>query len=83
MQRYRMYQRNKGVYYLEDLVTKKQESLQTRNRQQALALYSAKNQAASQPFMNILLAKAYLSAQSPELLTRTWADVMELISQSY
>jgi site-specific recombinase XerD len=37
----------------------------------------AKNQAAAQPHLNRAMAKAYLSAKSPELLTRTWTDVME------
>ena len=27
--------------------------------------------------MNLVMAKTYLSAQNPKMITRTWADVME------
>ena len=32
-QQYRLYRRDKGVYYLENTVTHKQESLRTRDRE--------------------------------------------------
>lgn len=75
LERYRMYRRN-SVYYAKDKVTGKSESLKTNDKAAARQLLVAMNQAVAQPQLNRSLAKAYLSAKSPELLTRTWADVM-------
>ena len=36
--RYRVYRRYQGIYYIEDVVTKQQESLRTRDKKEALAL---------------------------------------------
>ena len=36
-----------------------------------------------QPYLNVSMAKVYLSAQSPEFLTRTWSAVLEHLAQSY
>ncbi|MEZ0300295.1 MAG: hypothetical protein ACAI35_27880, partial [Candidatus Methylacidiphilales bacterium] len=75
--RYRMFRRSGGTYYLRDNVTLQKESLQTSNEAEARRLLAAKNQAADQPHLNRTMAKAYLSAKSPELCTRTWAEVMD------
>jgi integrase len=76
-ERYRMFRRAGGNYYSRDKITGRSESLGTRDRIAAKQLLSARNQAAAQPQLNRTMAKAYLSAKSPDLLTRTWADVME------
>jgi hypothetical protein len=68
--RYRVYRRENGIYYIEDVVTKQQESLRTRHKKKALALLIARNQAAAQPALNVTMAKAYLSGRSPELSKR-------------
>jgi len=75
--RYRMYRRGRGMYYAKDRITGKAESLGTANREQAQHLLAAKNQAAVQPQLNRAMARTYLLAKSPELVTRTWAEVME------
>ena len=75
LERYRMYRRS-GVYYVRDKVTGQGESLKTRDKVAAKQLIVARNQAVAQPQLNRSLARAYLSVNSPELLTRTWADVM-------
>lgn len=77
LERYRMYRRNCGRYYAKDKITGKAESLGTTDKAAAKQLLVARNQAVAQPQLNRSMAKAYLSAKSPELLTRTWADVME------
>jgi integrase len=77
LERYRMYRRNGGSYYAKDKITGKAESLGITDKAAAKQLLVARNQAVAQPQLNRSLAKAYLSAKSPELLTRTWADVME------
>ena len=76
-ERYRIFRRAGGNFYARDKVTGKSESLETADRATAKQLLSARNQAVAQPQLNRSMAKAYLSAKSPELLTCTWADVME------
>jgi integrase len=75
--RYRMFRRAGGNYYSRDKITGQSESLGTANLVAARQLLAARNQAVAQPQLNRTMAKAYLSAKSPDLLTRTWADVME------
>jgi len=65
-----------AVYYIEDRSTGQQKSLQTRDAREARKLIQARNESISQPLMNLALAKTYLAAQDPKLITRTWADVM-------
>jgi hypothetical protein len=72
-----MFRRAGGNFYARDKITGRSESLGTCDRTQARQLLAARNQAAAQPQLNRTMAKAYLSAKSPDLLTRTWADVME------
>ena len=76
-ERYRMFRRAGGNFYTRDKITGKSESLETSDRIQAKQLLAARNQSVAQPQLNRSMAKAYLSAKSPDLLTRTWADVME------
>jgi len=75
--RYRMYRRGCGRFYVKDRVTGKAESLGTADRAQAQHLLAARNQAVIQPQLNRAMAQTYLMAKSPELVTRTWAEVME------
>jgi integrase len=77
-----MFCRAGGNFYARDRVTGRSESLGTADRTTARQLLAARNQAVSQPQLNRTMAKAYLSAKSPDLLTRTWADVMEHYSAS-
>jgi integrase len=76
-ERFRMFRRSGGNFYTRDKITGRSESLGTSDRTQARQLLAARNQAAAQPQLNRTMAKAYLSAKSPDLLTRTWANVME------
>jgi len=81
-ERFRMFCRAGGNFYARDKITGRSESLGTADRIVARQLLAARNQAAAQPQLNRTIAKAYLSAKSPDLLTRTWADVMEHYSAS-
>ena len=65
-----------NVFYCEDRTTGQQKSLQTRDEEQAQRVIQAKNDAVKLPQMNLVMAKTYLSAQDPKMITRTWADVM-------
>jgi hypothetical protein len=73
-ERYRMFRRAGGNFYARDKVTRKSKRLETAERVAAKQVLAAKNQAVAQPQLNRTRAKAYLSAKSPDLLTRTWAD---------
>jgi len=77
-----MFCRAGGNFYARDKITGHSESLGTADRTVARQLLAARNQAVAQPQLNRTMAKAYLSAKSPDLLTRTWADVMEHYSMS-
>lgn len=76
--RYRLFRRAKGIYYVRDTATLSKQSLETTDLVQARRLLAAKNQAIEQPALNKSMAKAYLSGISPEFTTRTWADVMDM-----
>jgi hypothetical protein len=80
---YRLFRRDDrgGTYYCENVATKRQESLRTKLRSEAERLVSARNEAASQPALNLQLARAYLSPHDPIQITRTWQDVMDQMSK--
>lgn len=63
------------VFYSEDRETGQQRSLKTRDETDAQRILQAKNDAVKLPQMNLVMAKTYLSAQDPKMITRTWADV--------
>jgi hypothetical protein len=65
------------MFYARDTETEKQQSLQTKNRTEGERLVAAMNQAADTPQLNRAMAKVYASAASPNLMTRTWGEVME------
>jgi hypothetical protein len=65
------------MFYCEDRTTGQQKSLLTKDETEASKIIQAKNDAVNQPLMNLVMAKTYLAAKDPKLITRTWADVME------
>jgi integrase len=77
--RYRVFRRGWGTYYCEDLVTKKQESLHTRERSEAHRLVAAKNEHDKAPSFSLHLARVYWQAGDPAAATRTWQHVMDEI----
>ena len=78
-QRYRVFRRGWGTYYYEDLVTKKQESLHTRDKDEAFRLVAAKNETDKAPAFSLHLARVYWKAGDPAGASRTWQHVMEEI----
>lgn len=80
--KYRVFKRN-GVYYTEDKETRHQISLRTKCRAEAEQIVAAKNQAAAQPVLNLTMARTYLTVSAPEMMTRTWMDVMKEIEAGY
>ena len=75
--KFRTFCRASGVWYLEENETKHQESLRTRDKAEAKRLLQARNEAQRQPAINIQIARAYLTASDPKLISRTWQEVME------
>lgn len=73
---YRLYRR-KGIYYVHDAETGKQQSLKTRNRKEAERLAMAKNEARENRLLNYKIAEAHLAAQDPAMMKRTWQDVID------
>jgi hypothetical protein len=69
--------RRGAFFYCEDRSTGQQKSLQTGDEVEARKIVQAKNDAVNQPLMNMVMAKAYLAAKDPKLITRTWADVFD------
>jgi integrase len=73
---YRLFQRNSGIFFIQNNITGKQESLKTRNKTAALRIFNAKNEAREQPVINLQIAKAYLAAADSSFVKRTWREVM-------
>ena len=71
-----------GMFYIEDTETRKQESLGTKNRAEAMSLLNARNEAARQPQLNLQIAKAYLAGTDSGVATRTWQDALNAIIDS-
>jgi integrase len=80
--KYRIFRRASGVWYLEDRENHHQVSLRTHVEAEAKRLLQAKNEALRQPAINIQIARAYLTASDPKLVTRTWQEVMETLTAS-
>ena len=69
--RYRVFRRGWGTYYCEDLVTKQQASLKTRDKAEAYRLVAAKNETEEAPAFSLQLARVYWKAGVPAAGTRT------------
>lgn len=69
--------KRKGVYYLQDAVTRQKESLHTRDHAEAERIRDARNDAFDRPVLGMALAKAYLTAHDAEIAKRTWQDVID------
>ncbi len=80
--RYRIYRRG-HIFYAKDKTTGRAETLGTSDPREAQRLLNAKNQAIEQPHLNVAMARVYLSCKSPEMLERTWNEVMEEMELSY
>lgn len=77
--RYRVFRRGWGTYYCEDLVTRKQESLRTSDKDEAFRLVAAKNETEQAPAFSLQLARVYWKAGDPAGATRTWQHIMDEI----
>jgi hypothetical protein len=77
--RFRVFRRGWGTYYCEDLVTKTQTTLKTRDKDEAFRLVAAKNETEDAPAFSLHLARVYWKAGDPAAAKRTWQNVMDEI----
>ena len=77
--RYRLFLRRGSVFYAFDNLTKKFQSLNTRDRAEASRLLVALHEASRQPAMNLSLARVYLRHSDPKVSERTWQHVFDEI----
>jgi integrase len=80
-QRFILYRRGRK-FYCEDTVTRKQESLRTNDRAEALTLLHSKNESFRQPALNVQIAKVYLSASDSGITTRTWQHALDALLET-
>ncbi|HTV63812.1 MAG TPA: hypothetical protein VMH30_14720 [Verrucomicrobiae bacterium] len=80
--RYCVFRRSNGIFFLEDRLLKKQNSLKTRDAETARRICHAKNEALRQPAINLQIARAYLMASDPLCVNRTWQNVMESVAET-
>jgi integrase len=78
-QRYSVFLRPWGVFYCEDHLTGKQETLRTRDKNEAFRLVAAKNEHQEAPAFSLHLARVYWKAGDPAAAQRTWQNVMDEI----
>ncbi len=78
-QKYRLFRRSNGIYFIQDRADQKPESLRTRNRFEAERLLHARNEAHQQPLLNLHIARAYLAGSDPGIMKRTWQQVLDEI----
>jgi integrase len=77
--RYRMFRKASGIYFIENRVTGQQKSLKTRDKEAAVRIFNAQNEAHEQPAINLQIARAYLMASDPLVVRRTWQHAMDEI----
>jgi hypothetical protein len=80
-QRYAKYRRENGVYYSLDTLTRKRNSLNTSDPEEAQRFLNALNEACKQPAINLQIAQAYLQHSDPEYARRSWTDIMDQMAQ--
>src|SRR3989454_1766879 len=74
--------RRRGIFYIEDTETRKQESLGTRDRAEATSILNARNESVRQPQLNLHIAKAYLAGTDSGVSTRTWQNALDAIVET-
>ena len=80
--RFQVFRRSWGTFYCEDLVTKKQEYLHTRDKDDAYRLVAARNEAEQHSGFSLHLARVYWTAGDPAAAKRTWQEVMNEIPKT-
>ena len=66
------------MFWCQDNGTGKQETLGTKDRETAVRVLHAKNEAERQTAINLQIARAYLAAADPEIATRNWQLIVKV-----
>ena len=83
VERYRMFKSGKtGGYFQYDKQTKRQTSLHTKDRESAVRLINAANEKERTPMVNRQIGLIYLASTDPDVMTRTWSDVITSYRES-
>ena len=83
MERYRMFKSGKtGGYFQYDKQTKRQTSLHTKDRESAVRLINAANEKERTPMVNRQIGLIYLASTDPDVMSRTWSDVITSYRES-
>ena len=72
---FKLYRRKK-IYYCEHPESGQQESLRTRDKDEAVRQLHAKNEAAKMGASNLQIARVYMGAADPHMPLRTWQEVV-------
>jgi integrase len=80
--KYRLFCRHNGIYFCENRLTRKQESLRTRDKSAAVRLLNAKNESEENPLLNRQIARAYLAAADPEIVKRSWRYALDELTKT-
>ncbi len=78
---FKLYRRKK-IYYCEHIESGQQESLHTRDENEATRQLHAKNEAARMGASNMQISRVYMEAADPDMPLRTWQDVIQAVIDS-
>jgi hypothetical protein len=78
---FKLYRRKK-IYYCEHIESGQQESLHTRDKDEATRQLHAKNEAAQMGASNLQIARVYMGAADPHMPLRTWQEVIQTVIDS-
>jgi integrase len=67
------------MFWSHDGETQKQKSLRTKDRREAERVLHAMNEPHQQASLNLQIGRAYLAASNPQMMKRTWQEVMDEI----
>lgn len=74
--------RRGGTYYIVNKATGERDSLETKDKTEAIELLVAKNEAHREAAFNLQKARVYLAASDPGVSTRTWLMALEALIDS-
>ena len=81
-QRYRLFRRSSGTFFMEDRATRRQESLRTKDKESAARLFHAKNEAYQQPVLSensneAKLVETLRSPLFPNVISFAWTETVQ------
>jgi hypothetical protein len=66
-----------GTYYCEDTTTRKQTSLKTKSKAEAVTMLNARNESFRQPQLNIQIARAYAQRMLIDCPPEWWKIIFQ------